>query len=504
MENIIDNPNFKNWFKSSKAVNSDGSPMVLYHQTNKENEPSIKDLGFEHGRGRAILSDNGVPNGFFFKPSDDDIGLGENSTQIPVYLSLQNPLVVNNRRELLLAVSEMDMNVHEADYQFYLKDKEYNKKFDSLYKEISASRDIFKARHNELDVILKEWEDWVKSAASEMRELMTNALIKSNYDGVILKNDAGSFNRSVTSYIALYPEQIKSIHNNGEFNPNEKSIMKEKALNEQLTRIKTIMGLNETLITEKLTDIDDDVDLIYNTYFKKDIDNVKETGYVTRDMFKEHTTDSSILKSDLAVKSHELMPITITINKRYYHGIPNFFDFQNNTVGLSINPNAFDTALEFGGNIEKASSYITDEMSAFHFKQEFTEEKIKGSIHHELVHWIDNTLNKGSVKTSKNKYNDMITKQRAKQNEPGSAGDTNPLDINIEYIERQAQIHNIKQFYNKHKDNWDELTFNDLLKHIPTLGIVHKRLNPNLRNKWVRLIKHRMYREGLLGKRMYN
>ena len=221
--------------------------MILYHQTDKGNEESIKDIGFEHGRGRAILSDNGVPNGFFFKPSDDDIGLGANSTQIPVYLSLQNPLVADNRRDLMLKVSQMDMNVYEADYQFYLKDKEYKKKFDDLYKEITSDRESFKSRNNELNVILKEWGDWVKSAASNMRELITKALINSNHDGVILKNDVGSFNRSVTSYIAFYPEQIKSINNNGDFNPNEKSIMREKELNEQIKRIKSMMGLTENI-----------------------------------------------------------------------------------------------------------------------------------------------------------------------------------------------------------------------------------------------------------------
>jgi gliding motility-associated-like protein len=83
-----------------------------------------------------------------------------------------------------------------------------------------------------------------------MRELITKALVNNNHDGVILKNDTGSFNRNVTSYIAFYPEQIKSINNNGDFNPNEKSIMKEKELNEQLNKIKLMMGLNEALTDE--------------------------------------------------------------------------------------------------------------------------------------------------------------------------------------------------------------------------------------------------------------
>jgi hypothetical protein len=250
MENINDNENFKRWFKNSKAVNSDGTPMILYHQTNKDNEESIKDLGFEHGRGRAILSDNGVPNGFFFKPSDVDIGVGRGTTQIPVYLSMQNPLIVDSRRDLLMSASKMDMNVYEADYQFYLMDRDFQKRFNDLEKEIKISRETYKSRFNELDEILKEWEESILKSAANMRELITKALVNNNHDGVILKNDTGSFNRNVTSYIAFYPEQIKSINNNGDFNPNEKSIMKEKELNEQLNKIKLMMGLNEALTDE--------------------------------------------------------------------------------------------------------------------------------------------------------------------------------------------------------------------------------------------------------------
>lgn len=242
-ENLTQTDNFKNWFKESKVVDTNGKPLILFHQTNKDNEESIKNLGFEHGRGRAILSDNGVPNGFFFKPTDKDIGLGNDSTQIPVYLSLQNPLIADSRRDLLLKVSQIDPNIHELDYQYYLKDKEYQKKFDSLWNELKTNRETYKIRGVELEEILQEWETWVKQTSGEMRNLITDALIKGGYDGVILKNDIGSFGRNTISYIALYPEQIKSIHNQGSFNPKEKSIMKERELNEEVNRIKKLINL---------------------------------------------------------------------------------------------------------------------------------------------------------------------------------------------------------------------------------------------------------------------
>ena len=72
-------------------------------------------------------------------------------------------------------------------------------------------------------------------------------------------------------------------------------------------------------------------------------------------------------------------------------------------------------------------------------------------------------------------------------------------------MERQGQIHNIKQLYNKHKDQWDKLTFKEMLELSPALDKVYYTMgDKNLRDKWVRLIKQRMYREGLLGKNMFD
>jgi hypothetical protein len=35
-KNIINDDNFKKWFKNSEMIKSDGSPMIFYHGTNKQ------------------------------------------------------------------------------------------------------------------------------------------------------------------------------------------------------------------------------------------------------------------------------------------------------------------------------------------------------------------------------------------------------------------------------------------------------------------------------------
>jgi hypothetical protein len=276
-------------------------------------------------------------------------------------------------------------------------------------------------------------------------------------------------------------------------------------LNEELNKVRVMMGLNENLITEKLTDVEDDVDLIYNKYFKKDIDEVQRTGIVTNDMFKTDQTDSNILISNEAREANLVTlkkfktPVTIFINKRFSHNIDNFYSFKDNIISIGISRGAVEYVLDdHGGDIQKAADGLPLKLKVT-FKQQFTEEKIKGSIHHELAHWIDQTFNNDSVSRAVDRYNMLAQKKKRQKNAAEGSG----TDINFEYIERQGQIHNIKQLYNKHKEQWDKLTFKEMLELSPALDTIYYILgDKNLRDKWVRLIKQRMYREGLLGKNM--
>lgn len=269
----------------------------------------------------------------------------------------------------------------------------------------------------------------------------------------------------------------------------------------------TKSNLNENLITERLTDVEEDVDFIYDKFFKEDIDEIQRTGIVTTDMFKIHETDSNILKSKVAREANLSTlkkfkkPITIYINKKFSHGFDNFYNYKDNIISIGISRDALEYALDHHrGDIQKAADGLPLKLKVT-FKQQFTEEKIKGSIHHELAHWIDQTFNNDAVSRSVNRYNLMVNKKKRHKNAPEGSG----TDINFEYMERQGQIHNIKQLYNKHKDRWDKLTFKGMLELSPALDKVYYTMgDKNLRDKWVRLIKQRMYREGLLGKNMFD
>jgi len=146
--------------------------------------------------------------------------------------------------------------------------------------------------------------------------------------------------------------------------------------------------------------------------------------------------------------------------------------------------------LSNGGDFVKAVNDLSDYKQKKIFKIEFTEEKIKGSIHHELTHWIDDVFHNRHIEKRINKQVELQTR------------DIGGIPVNATKMEIQGQIHNIKQLYNKYKNNWNVLTFDDILNISPALNTVNNSLPSNFKERWIRDLKIRMNREGLLGKNM--
>ena len=95
--------------------------------------------------------------------------------------------------------------------------------------------------------------------------------------------------------------------------------------------------LRENILAEKLTDVDTDVDMLYDKYFKHDIDTIERTGFVTSAMFKQDEIDTSILTSPDCVKCHELNPCVIRINPG-----SNFYAPKNKVIGIGYSRSGYD------------------------------------------------------------------------------------------------------------------------------------------------------------------
>jgi hypothetical protein len=259
-----------------------------------------------------------------------------------------------------------------------------------------------------------------------------------------------------------------------------------------------IENLRGGLLTEKIFDIDEDVNLLYvnllyvnllyDKYFKTDIDNIIETGIVLPSHFRTSMTKTSILTPSDSIKANELNPCKILTN---FNRNTNSYHPKLKEIRVGVNVAALDFLKDYDGNILLATKQLPNNLKTS-FYNEFSEVKIKGSIHHELNHWIDDSL-----------HNQYLSKTLDKAQEKGY--DSVFKDgVDTTFMEIQGQLGNIKQLKNKYNDVWDNLTTDDLFKLSPTLFTIHNSLKdkPDIRKTWLRNLKTRMYREGLLGVKM--
>tara|TARA_R110000796_G_scaffold59568_4_gene137424 strand:- start:1723 stop:2502 length:780 start_codon:yes stop_codon:yes gene_type:complete len=243
--------------------------------------------------------------------------------------------------------------------------------------------------------------------------------------------------------------------------------------------------LNETLLNEKLTDVQIDIDYIFNKYFKGPYEIVETTRSLDNFEIPRSHFFSGLLKSELAIKANEVNPCVIEIGGDRF----NSYSPQENKIRLTYSNNAVRFIRDYNNNIDEAAAQL-ETKQAKSLLREFSPETIKASIHHELVHWIDDSLN-----------NNHIGKHIKK------AGETNTSnsDANGHTLEIQGQIHNIVQLNNKFKPQWDTMTFTEMIQLSPALNTVIRSFSSNqLKKQWIRNIKTRMHREGLLGKNMVN
>ena len=220
----------------SKTVNADGTPKILYHQT-----PSDFTI-FDTRHEGAGTRDSDTPFGIFLKSSDKDIGL-KGGKQMALYARIANPLVVQNREELISRLRTISNDYSQAADELRDLNADYSKKIEDAKEAWNnymaewrkehpgASRKALydDERFNQLfdaeDELIDEWESEARKIETRCKEAITRDLEAKGYDGVIIKQDKGSFGRTTDAYIALHPEQVKSATDNiGTFDKNNPDI----------------------------------------------------------------------------------------------------------------------------------------------------------------------------------------------------------------------------------------------------------------------------------------
>lgn len=171
----IYNANFRNWFGNSRVVDKNGEPLVVYKamypydwETESEENPRGKEIT-SINRSSPFPAFNGDEPGIKVAGFFGDIATANrfgdicrSSAIYPVYLSFQNPYIIDAKGE------------RAGNIQFGKSGKPFR--------------------------------DAVRSG---------------KYDSVIIKNTSDEG----TIYIALRPEQVKSVFNRGDFDPNNPNML---------------------------------------------------------------------------------------------------------------------------------------------------------------------------------------------------------------------------------------------------------------------------------------
>ena len=231
IKKITQSKQFVRWFgdwqnnpkSASKVVDGNGEPLVVYHQTG--NDFTVFDT--EHtGAGEF---DSEMPTGIFMKPTSDNIGVSGNK-QMALYANIRNPLTVNNRAELVRfyeknidGYKDARENINDIDSEYEQKyenaeaseDEEYSKLWNDRKQGTITEEEYQKAiESNKLDELEEEWRNKANEASKKAKSLIDDYFRTSNYDGVIVNNDVGSFGRNTKTYIAFENTQVKSATDN--------------------------------------------------------------------------------------------------------------------------------------------------------------------------------------------------------------------------------------------------------------------------------------------------
>lgn len=185
----VESAEFRNWFKNSKVVDEQGNPLVVYHGTSKNFDVFDRgDIGFHFGTEEQARN-----------------RIGSDGRIMPVYLSIQNPLRVDDLNEDWVTYFIRDWLPQHG----YISEDMGRRILNDAYE------------HNQENPALKSaWNS--NNYHGEAAIWIRGWLDRHGYDGIVYSN---THEGQGDSYIALYPSQVKSVNNTGAFSPSNDNIL---------------------------------------------------------------------------------------------------------------------------------------------------------------------------------------------------------------------------------------------------------------------------------------
>jgi len=219
-----DTPEFATWFGNSKVVNADGTPKPYMHGTTADDDLQL----FETMRGSDIGAHFGdLSQAAQFTETQRAIGnqYHDNARIMPVWLSIQNPLTTDDLGrwdvDEITSYMEEDLEAKGIPWPEFISDEEvpdrgdWNDEVMDLVPEVSNEHAWFNNYHGAWEKFKKR-KNWI---------LLRDALEEAGYDGIAYNNIYEGEGDDNQAFIALRPEQIKSVTgNSGAFDRNDPRI----------------------------------------------------------------------------------------------------------------------------------------------------------------------------------------------------------------------------------------------------------------------------------------
>lgn len=199
-ESVTDSPQFKKWFGNSKVVDENGLPLIVYHGGRTKFtifDPSKTSVRTDLGRYGLAVS--------YFTP-EKHIAARYGSELYAVYLSIQNPLVINDGKTYYDVISNLG-----------IVDKDEEKRFQDQLNLLDKIEKLSSSKRHEI----------YKRIAYKMDLKIADRLKKSGYDG-IYEPSANYWGGKRPTWAVWNSRQIKMADNNeGHFDINDPDITKE-------------------------------------------------------------------------------------------------------------------------------------------------------------------------------------------------------------------------------------------------------------------------------------
>ena len=244
-------------------------------------------------------------------------------------------------------------------------------------------------------------------------------------------------------------------------------------------------------LTEKTFNVNADVDLIWKELFKPSYDLFKRGKYDEFMSFieKQRYITSGELKSKQAKEAHKINPIDIFL---VYDNDGNFYDPTRKLIHLSYNYGVLDIMKQFNYNSTHILRNVTmNKEVQDRFDNEVSEGAIKGTIYHEVSHWLNDTF-----------HNKNISKLLIKAREEGNINQLKQghSNVNLTFYELDAQVHALKQLKRTYKKEYDNFGYEDIIKYKSSFLGVFRAASRNKKeyDEFMKNFVKRLHREGLL------